>query len=158
MGWAPHQCLPSFLKASMPSKDALNVRSATNRRKNDSFQNKLCTMKSDRWNGRQALCATRAEAATYARRVAHGREPVNSVMGKKFAKTVKKYTVAAVVWLKLLRCSQRKPKKITSEHHLSKLHVRSVWRKVSKQRMLPSAKTQSAPNAKGNCPTIGSEQ
>ena len=52
------------------------------------------------------MCATHAEAANYARRVAHGRKPVNSVMGRKFAKAVKKYIVAAVVFLKLLRCSQ----------------------------------------------------
>ena len=68
-------------------------------------QNKFCVMKSVRWNGRQALCATHAEAANYARRVAHGRKPVNSVMGMQFAKTVKKYIVAAVVFLKLLECS-----------------------------------------------------
>ena len=50
------------------------------------------------------MCAKRAEAANYARRVANGRKPVNSVMGRKFAKAVKKYTVAAVVFLKLLEC------------------------------------------------------
>ena len=52
------------------------------------------------------MCATRAEAATYARRVAHGKKPVSSVMGRKFAKAVKKYVVAAVVFLKLLECSR----------------------------------------------------
>ena len=51
------------------------------------------------------MCAKRAEAANYARRVANGRKPVNSLMGRKFAKAVKKYTVAAVVFLKLLECS-----------------------------------------------------
>ena len=128
MGWAPHQCLPSFLKASMPSKDALNVRSATKKRKNDSFHNKLCEMKSVRWNGRQALCATRAEAANYARRVAHGREPVNSVMGRKFANSVKNYIVAAAVCIKLLACFQTQPGKIISVI-LTKLHVKNVPQK-----------------------------
>ena len=102
---APSETEVTKMQEAMPSKDALHVRSATKRRKNVSFQNKLCEMKSVRWNGRQALCATRAEAANYARRVANGRKPVNSVMGRKFAKAVKKYTVAAVVFLKLLECS-----------------------------------------------------
>ena len=112
----------------MPSKDALHARSATKRRKKVSFLNKLCALKSVRWNGRQALCAKRAEAANYARRVANGRQPVNSVMGMKFANAVKNYIVAAAVCIKLLACFQAQPGKIISVV-LTKLHAKNVPQK-----------------------------
>ena len=67
------------------------------------------------------MCAKRAVAANYARRVANGLKPANSMMDKKFANVVKKYTVAAGVFL----------------------------RKASMQGLLTSAKTRSAANAKG---------
>ena len=105
----------------MPSKDALHARSATKRKKKVSFLNKLRALKSVRWNGRQALCAKRAGAANYARRVANGKEPVNSMMGKKFANAVKNYIVAAAVCIKLLACFQAKPGKIISLV-LAKMH------------------------------------
>ena len=44
----PSETETTKMQETMPSKDALHVRSATKRRKNVSFQNKLCEMKSDR--------------------------------------------------------------------------------------------------------------
>ena len=84
---APSETETTKMQEAMPSKDGLHVRRATKRRKN-------------------VLYAKRAEATKYARSVANGRKPVNSVMGRQFAKTVKKYIVAAVVFRKLLGCFQ----------------------------------------------------